>query len=78
MQHVIRAGVFDKVFVMASRAISRFHKTSLTIFCLLSSCPFMQGRQAALALYDAIYHACHDKLLKEQSDRPQRLGYRHF
>jgi len=24
------------------------------------------------ALYDAIYHACHDKLLKEQSDRPQR------
>jgi VWFA-related protein len=24
------------------------------------------------ALYDAIYHACRDKLLKEQSDRPQR------
>ena len=24
------------------------------------------------ALYDAIYHACHDKLAKEQSDRPQR------
>ena len=24
------------------------------------------------ALYDAIYHACQDKLAKEQSDRPQR------
>jgi len=24
------------------------------------------------ALYDAIYRACHDKLLKEQSDRPTR------
>src|SRR5438105_8916553 len=71
MQHVMRPG-FDKAFVMG------FNSTQDLAQDFTDSVPQLSRGVRSLrdgggtALYDAIYHACRDKLLKEQSDRPQR------
>lgn len=71
MQHVLRPG-FDKAFVMG------FNSTQDLAQDFTDSVPQLSRGVRSLrdgggtALYDAIYHACRDKLLKEQSDRPQR------
>ncbi len=71
MQHVIRAG-FDKVFVMGFNAHQQVAQDFTDNILLLSKAVHNLRDGGGTALYDAIYHACHDKLLKEQSDRPQR------
>jgi Ca-activated chloride channel homolog len=71
MQHVIRAG-FDKVFVMGFNAHQQVAQDFTDNVLLLSKAVHSLRDGGGTALYDAIYHACHDKLLKEQSDRPQR------
>jgi VWFA-related protein len=71
MEHVLRPG-FDKAFVMG------FNSTQDLAQDFTDSVPQLSRGVRSLrdgggtALYDAIYHACRDKLLKEQSDRPQR------
>jgi len=71
MQHVIRAG-FDKVFVMGFNGHQQVSQDFTDNILLLSQAVHSLRDGGGTALYDAIYHACHDKLLKEQSDRPQR------
>jgi VWFA-related protein len=71
MQHVIRAG-FDKVFVMGFNGHQQMSQDFTDNILLLSQAVHSLRDGGGTALYDAIYHACHDKLLKEQSDRPQR------
>lgn len=71
MQHVIRAG-FDKVFVMGFNGHQQVSQDFTDNVLLLSQAVHSLRDGGGTALYDAIYHACHDKLLKEQSDRPQR------
>lgn len=71
MQHVIRAG-FDKVFVMGFNAHQQVAQDFTDNILMLSHAVHSLKDGGGTALYDAIYHACHDKLLKEQSDRPQR------
>jgi VWFA-related protein len=71
MQHVIRAG-FDKVFVMGFNGHQQVPQDFTDNILLLSKAVHSLQDGGGTALYDAIYHACHDKLLKEQSDRPQR------
>ncbi len=71
MQHIIRTG-FDKVFVMGFNGHQQVAQDFTDNILLLSQAVHSLRDGGGTALYDAIYHACHDKLLKEQSDRPQR------
>jgi VWFA-related protein len=71
MQHIIRTG-FDKVFVMGFNGRQRVAQDFTDNILLLSQAVHSLRDGGGTALYDAIYHACHDKLSKEQSDRPQR------
>src|SRR5258707_2340253 len=71
MQHVIRAG-FDKVFVMGFNGHQQVSQDFTDNVLLLSQAVHSLRDGGGTALYDAIYHACHAKLLKDQSDRPQR------
>jgi Ca-activated chloride channel homolog len=71
MQRVIRAR-FDKVFVMGFNAHQQVSQDFTDNVSQLSQAVHSLRDGGGTALYDAIYHACHDKLLKEQSDRPQR------
>jgi VWFA-related protein len=71
MQHVLRPG-FDKAFVMGFNATQDLRQDFTDNVHLISQGIHSLHDSGGTALYDAIYHACHDKLLKEQSDRPQR------
>jgi VWFA-related protein len=71
MQHVLRAG-FDKAFVMGFNASQQVPQDFTDNVELLSKGVHSLRDGGGTALYDAIYHACHDKLAKETSDRPQR------
>jgi VWFA-related protein len=71
MQHTLRAG-FDKAFVMGFNSTQQLRQDFTDNVELLSHGVHSLRDGGGTALYDAIYHACHDKLLKEQSDRPQR------
>jgi VWFA-related protein len=71
MQHVTRTG-FDKVFVMGFNGRQHVAQDFTDNILLLSQAVHSLRDGGGTALYDAIYHACHDKLSKEQSDRPQR------
>jgi Ca-activated chloride channel homolog len=71
MQHVVRAG-FDKVFVMGFNGHQQISQDFTDNISSLSQAVHALREGGGTALYDAIYHACHDKLLKEQSDHPQR------
>jgi len=71
LQHVLRRG-FDKAFVMGfngSRVLTQDFTDNISD---LSRGVRSLHEGGGTALYDAIYNACRDKLLKEQSDRPQR------
>jgi len=71
LQHVLRRG-FDKAFVMGfngSRVLTQDFTDNISD---LSRGVSSLHEGGGTALYDAIYNACRDKLLKEQSDRPQR------
>ncbi|MGC2197255.1 MAG: VWA domain-containing protein [Terriglobales bacterium] len=71
MQHVLRTG-FDKAFVMGFNGSQDLTQDFTDNVEQLSRGVRALHDGGGTALYDAIYHACHDKLLKEQSDRPQR------
>jgi Ca-activated chloride channel homolog len=71
MQHVLRAG-FDKAFVMGFNASQQIAQDFTDSVPALSRAVSSLHNGGGTALYDAIYHACHDKLIKEQSDRPVR------
>ena len=71
LQHVIRAG-FDKAFVMGFNAKQEIRQEFTDNLQLLSAGIHSLHNGGGTALYDAIYHACQDKLAREQSDRPQR------
>jgi len=71
MQHVTRAG-FDKVFVMGFNAHQQLAQDFTDNVVQLAHAVHSLRDSGGTALYDAVYHACHDKLLKEQSDHPVR------
>jgi len=71
MQHVIRKG-FDKAFAMGFNAHQQLAQDFTDNVEQLSQGVHSLHDGGGTALYDAIYHACRDKLLKEQSDRPVR------
>ena len=71
MQHVLRPG-FDKAFVMGFNVNQQLTQDFTDSVPQLSRGVRSLRDGGGTALYDAIYHACKDKLLKEQSDRPAR------
>jgi Ca-activated chloride channel family protein len=71
LQHTIRAG-FDKAFVLGFNSHQQIAQDFTDNVSLLSSSIQRLHEGGGTALYDAIYMACHDKLIKEQSDRPTR------
>ena len=71
LQHVIREG-FDKAFVMGFNGHQQLAQDYTDNVPQLSKAVHSLNNGGGTALYDAIYQACHDKLLKEQSDRPTR------
>ncbi|PYX39849.1 MAG: VWA domain-containing protein [Acidobacteria bacterium] len=71
LQHVLRPG-FDKAFVMGFNGSQNMAQDFTDKITELSRGVRSLHEGGGTALYDAIYHACRDKLLKEQSDRPQR------
>lgn len=71
MQHVIRPG-FDKAFVMGFNVHQQLAQDFTDNVEKLSWGVRSLHDGGGTALYDAIYHACRDKLLKEQSDHPVR------
>jgi Ca-activated chloride channel homolog len=71
LQHTIRAG-FDKAFVMGFNAHQQIAQDFTDNVGELSRSVGSLHDGGGTALYDAVYNACHDKLLKEQSDRPVR------
>jgi VWFA-related protein len=71
LEHTIRAG-FDSAFVMGFNAHQQLSQDFTDNVQRLSSGVSSLHNGGGTALYDAIYHACKDKLIKEQSDRPVR------
>lgn len=71
LQHTIRAG-FDQAFVMGFNVHQQLAQDFTDNVAQLSRSVGSLRDGGGTALYDAIYNACHDKLLKEQSDRPVR------
>jgi Ca-activated chloride channel homolog len=71
MQHVLRAG-FDKAFVMGFNSTHQVTQDFTDNVERLSQGVRSLHDGGGTALYDAIYDACRDKLLKESSERPMR------
>src|SRR5215468_10787827 len=69
LQHTIRSG-FDSAFVMGFNGHQQLAQDFTDNVAKLSNSVGALRDGGGTALYDAIYHACKDKLLKEQSDRP--------
>jgi Ca-activated chloride channel homolog len=71
LQHIIRPG-FDKAFVLGFNSHQQMAQDFTDKVSLLSASIQRLHEGGGTALYDAIYSACHDKLIKEQSDHPMR------
>jgi VWFA-related protein len=71
LEHVIRRG-FDKAFVEGFNQHQQLAQELTDNVSLLSSGVRRLHNGGGTALFDAIYRACRDKLLKENSDRPVR------
>jgi VWFA-related protein len=71
LQHVIRPG-FDKAFAEGFNQRQQVTQDFTDNVSLLSAGVKRLHNGGGTALYDAIYRACRDKLLKEGSDRPVR------
>jgi Ca-activated chloride channel family protein len=71
MQHVLRAG-FDKAFVMGFNSTHQVTQDFTDNVDRLSAGVRSLHDGGGTALYDAVYDACREKLLKESSDRPMR------
>jgi VWFA-related protein len=71
LKSTIRPG-FDKAFVLGFNSRQQMAQDFTDNVSLLSASIQRLHSGGGTALYDAIYAACHEKLIKEQSDRPTR------
>lgn len=71
LQHVIRPG-FDKAFVLGFNAHGQIAQDFTDNVSLLSAGVKRLHDGGGTALYDAIYRACKDKLMKDKPDHPVR------
>jgi VWFA-related protein len=70
LQHIIRTG-FDQAFIMGFNSHQQLAQDYTDDILSLSAAVHSLRDGGGTALYDAIYHACQDKL-KQQSERPVR------
>jgi VWFA-related protein len=71
LQHIIRPG-FDRAFVVGFNKESRLTQDFTDQVPLLAAGVQHLSNGGGTALYDAIYKACKEKLLREHSDHPIR------
>ena len=71
LQHTVRAG-FDKAFVLGFNSHSQLVQDFTDSTTLLSRGVHNLHNGGGTALYDAVYRACKDKLLKDRPDHPVR------
>ena len=71
LQHIIRPG-YDRAFVVGFNKESRLTQDFTDKVPLLAAGVQRLSNGGGTALYDAIYKACKEKLLRETSDRPIR------
>jgi len=71
LQHTLRAG-FDKAFVVGFNTHSQMAQDFTDNVQLLSASVRKLHDGGGTALYDAFYHACKDKFLKDRSEHPVR------
>jgi len=71
LEHTVRAG-FDRAFVMGFNSHTQLVQDFTDNTALLSKGIHNLHDGGGTALYDAIYRACKDKLLKDHPDRPVR------
>jgi Ca-activated chloride channel family protein len=71
LQHTLRPS-FDKAFVMGFNSHSQVTQDFTDNVALLSMGVHRLHDGGGTALYDAVYRACRDKLIKGQSDHPAR------
>jgi len=71
LQHTLRAG-FDKAFIVGFNSHSQLAQDFTDNVQLLSAGVHKLHDGGGTALYDAVYHACKDKFLKDRSEHPLR------
>ncbi len=71
LQHTLRAG-FDKAFVLGFNSHSEMAQDFTDNVSLLSASVKRLHDGGGTALYDAVYHACKEKFLKDRPERPVR------
>ncbi|MGC2173149.1 MAG: VWA domain-containing protein [Candidatus Sulfotelmatobacter sp.] len=71
LMHSVRAG-FDKAFIVGFNTQSQMTQDFTDNVQLLAAGVHKLQDGGGTALYDAIYHACKDKFLKDRPDRPAR------
>src|SRR5438445_4063068 len=71
LEHTVRAH-FDKAFVMAFNSHSQLTQDFTDSAALLSKGIHSLHNGGGTALYDAVYRACKDQLLKDHPERPVR------
>jgi Ca-activated chloride channel homolog len=71
LQHIIRPG-YDRAFVVGFNKESRLTQDFTDKVLLLAAGVQRLSNGGGTALYDAIYKACKEKLLREHSDHPIR------
>jgi Ca-activated chloride channel family protein len=71
LQNTVRPN-FDKAFVVGFNGHSQVMQDFTDNAALLSAAVHRMHDGGGTALYDAIYRACHDKLIKDHEDRPSR------
>src|SRR5579863_3806049 len=71
LQHTLRAG-FDKAFVEGFNTHTQMAQDFTDNVQLLAASVHKLHDGGGTALYDAIYHACKEKFIKDHSDHPLR------
>jgi Ca-activated chloride channel family protein len=71
LQHTLRAG-FDKAFIVGFNSHSQLSQDFTDNVKLLEAGIHKLHDGGGTALYDAVYHACKDKFLKDRPDHPVR------
>jgi VWFA-related protein len=71
LQHTLRAG-FDQAFVVGFNSHSLMAQDFTDNLQLLSAGVHKLHAKGGTALYDAVYHACKEKFLKDRSEHPVR------
>ena len=71
LEHTLRAG-FDKAFIVGFNSHSQMAQDYTDNVQLLSAGVHKLHDGGGTALYDAVYHACKEKFLKDRPDHPVR------